>query len=109
MNRRGWASVKEIPMIERIATAIASKAPGLCASRNPKKFPCILNEHGECDDTPQVRCYCLLQAEAVIRALREPTGAMIDAGAESIGPISKPKWEGFPSKTWRAMLEAACR
>lgn len=102
----------EPAMIERIARAIASKAPGLCASRKVKKFPCLTASKlevaifgGEVEGAS--RCYCFNQAKAVIEAIREPTGSMIDAGAASLGNVpSRPVWDGFPSKTWRAMIDA---
>ena len=52
-------------------------------------------------------------AEAVLSAMRDPTGAMKDAGAESygltdivVGPAAK-MLSGQPSKAWMAMIDAA--
>ena len=39
----------------------------------------------------------------------EPTGEMVDAGAETMNPYaSEPAtaWTGFPTKTWKAMYDA---
>ena len=52
-----------------------------------------------------------LIVRAVLAAIREPTGEMIDAGADSFefpdGPFGRPSLIGQPSKTWRAMIDAA--
>jgi hypothetical protein len=57
-----------------------------------------------------------LAADAVLAVMREPTGAMKDAGAESygvhepaIGSLPLSVIDGQPSKAWRAMIDAAGR
>ena len=63
---------------------------------------------------PEAREYAFRTADAVLAALREPTGAMIDAGADTygvhdtaIGSLPLTTIDGQPSKAWRAMIDAA--
>jgi hypothetical protein len=48
------------------------------------------------------------KARRVIEALREPSGDMIDAGAESFEfrEDFKPSLDGHPTKAWQAMCDA---
>lgn len=48
-----------------------------------------------------------LIASAAIAAMREPSGAMKDAGAESLWPETGPSLNGQPSLCWLAMIDAA--
>jgi hypothetical protein len=49
----------------------------------------------------------LAQARAAAAVLREPSGDMIDAGAEAFEFIGmRPSLDGQPSKAWRAMVDA---
>jgi hypothetical protein len=45
-------------------------------------------------------------ARAVIAAMREPTGAMVEAGWPH---TADPCWEHNVADTWRAMIDAALR
>lgn len=85
-------------MIERVARAI-----------------CVAN--GEDDDDTYATSatgspiwrYYESHAIAAITAMREPTGEMIDGGAESLWTLRGPDLNGQPSKCWRAMINAALR
>lgn len=49
-------------------------------------------------------------ARSVIEAMRDPTGEMIDAGAETYEAepwVTGCSLDGQPSKAWRAMVDAA--
>lgn len=85
-------------MIDRVARAIAWR---LCGRRG-RNAPC---PKPTATGFPEP-CRCLTAARSAIEAMREPTGEMIDAGAASMDPF-EPTWSGFPSKTWRAMIDTA--
>ena len=75
-------------MVERVAQAI-------CGDDNPAN---ILTIHR-------------IRARAAIEAMREPTGLMKDAGAESFefGSDDCASLNGQPSKAWRAMIDEALK
>ena len=71
-------------MVERVARAVAAEMDRLGDSLTPQETACV-----------------------AIRAMREPTGAMIDAGAESFVSVNPPNITGQPSAAWRAMIDKA--
>lgn len=86
-------------MVERVARVICgATADRMCC--------------GKC-----TKCTALLaEARAVIAALREPTGAMKDAGAASygihtpaIGSLPLEVIDGQPTKAWTAMIDEALK
>lgn len=88
-------------MVERVARAVC-KANGTDPDNDD--FP-------PCDWRNYVP-----EANAAIAAMREPTGAMIDAGANSygvptpaIGSLPLSVLNGQPSKAWKTMIDEALR
>jgi hypothetical protein len=62
----------------------------------------------------EMRLSAFKTADAALAALRDPTGAMIDAGAKTygvhdtaIGSLPLSTIDGQPSKAWQVMIDAA--
>ena len=97
-------------MIERVARVIAYHLHDQRSDKVEKVF-------SKPTHAIVARAYRLI-ARAAIEAMREPTGEMKDAGAETfglpkngiyIGPIPKDTLDGQPSKAWRAMIDEILR
>lgn len=94
-------------MIERVARA-------LWAERE-KQFPKFAQRSPDTlDETTGALDTMRAQARAAIAAMREPTGEMKDAGADSygvptpaIGSLPLSVISGQPTKAWKAMIDAA--
>lgn len=75
----------------------------IAVSNGPKSEPDREQEHQWID-----RHILPMMARVVLEAVREPTGDMIDAGAEAfvLNEAGQPTVDGQPSAAWRAMIDA---
>lgn len=97
----------EVECLPRLLRAIAS---GTDAQKNGHDF--ILEASAEEIERLREaleRADHTLTLRAAIKAMRQPNGKMIDAGAESFDfdPFNTPGMVGQPTKCWQAMIDAA--
>jgi|GEM_PF-5489367 len=94
-------------MVERVARLLREargcEAPSIMQG---DVIPCPFCRWGSDEDgKPHEETGCFWWAERIIEAMREPTEAMLEAGAEGSGEDSR----GVATGAWNAMIEAALK